>query len=74
MLIILESGPADRKVARALARMASDDQITYTPTGYAARGHAVVWHQMRAECPSRNETWTYYLRRDYGSYAGAFEV
>lgn len=78
MAIILEGQPQDRSIARHLAKLASDDQITYVPTGYSARDGRHVWHEMRATTHDATGTATghhlYYLRADYGSYAGSFEV
>ena len=73
MSIILEGSPRDRKVARTLADMASDAEVSYAPTGYAARTGRVVWYEMTATAVD-GRTWAYYLRRDGGSYAGKFEV
>jgi hypothetical protein len=70
--ITLEGSPADRKVARALATMASDTTITYVPTGYVSRDRTAVWHEMKATEVATGKTWLYYLRRDHGSYAGGW--
>lgn len=61
---------AQRRVAERLAVMASDAAITYTPTYYVEKYGHVVWHQVTARTAS--QTWTYWLRREYGSYAGGF--
>lgn len=73
MGIILESGPGDRKAARELAAMASNDAITYKPTGYAARERRHVWHEMRASMAGRMP-WLYYLRKEQGSYVGSYDI
>jgi hypothetical protein len=50
--------------------MASDLQIEYTPTGNVNKVDNVVWHEMSAF--GGGKRYTYWLRRDYGSYAGRF--
>jgi hypothetical protein len=57
-------------VARGLAKMASDDQIQYTPTGFIDKVDNVVWHEMSAD--GGGNRYTYWLRRDWGSVAGGF--
>lgn len=57
-------------IARGLAKMASDQQIQYTPAGNIDKVGKVVWHEMSAMAGGKR--YTYWLRRDYGSYAGGF--
>ena len=57
-------------VAQALAKMASDQQIQYTPTGDIDKVGNVIWHEMSAW--NGSQKYTYWLRRDCGSYAGGF--
>ena len=57
-------------IARKLAKMASDERIQYTPTGNVDKADNIVWHEMSAMANCKR--YTYWLRRDYGSYAGGF--
>jgi hypothetical protein len=68
--MIQESTSKQMSVARKLASMASDLQIEYTPTGNVNKVGNVVWHEMSAF--GGGKRYTYWLRRDYGSYAGRF--
>jgi hypothetical protein len=65
-----EATSKQKSVGRKLAEMASDDQIQYTPTGYVDKSGNVVWHEMSAD--GGGNRYTYWLRRDWGSYAGGF--
>ena len=58
------------EIARGLAKMASDQQIQYTPTGNIDKVYHHVWHEMSAMAGGKR--YTYWLRRDSGSYAGGF--
>jgi hypothetical protein len=68
--MIQESTSKQMSVARKLASMASDLQIEYTPTGNVNKVDNVVWHEMSAF--GGGKRYTYWLRRDYGSYAVRF--
>lgn len=57
-------------IAKGLAKMASDEQIQYTQTGNIDKVGNVVWHEMSAR--GSGKRYTYWLRRDCGSYAGRF--
>jgi hypothetical protein len=69
----MELNANDRRVAAKLAEMASDELITYAPTGTRVAGCGrVVWYGMIATPADGKPSFEYWLRRDYGSYAGEF--
>lgn len=60
-----------RQQATRLASMASDSDISYTPTGKVRKSDGVVWHSMTAKSKD-GRTWEYWLAPDSGSYRGSF--
>lgn len=54
-------------IADELAAMASDSEITYTPTYRTRKVGRSVWHEMTAQ-PGN---YTYWLAREHGSYKGS---
>lgn len=58
--------------AQQLAEMASDDEITYMPSGRFLWSGGRLWYGMIATRTSDGRSWDYYLRPDCGSYAGSW--
>jgi hypothetical protein len=65
-----EATSKQKTVGRKLAEMAGNQQIQYTPTGQVEKSGNVVWHEMYAQDGAHR--YMYWLRRDWGSYAGGF--